>query len=128
MNLPEKYNTRIGERGALISGGERQRIAPARVFLENPKILILDETTSSLDSRSEKIVKLAMEKLYTNRTVIIISHHLSTIIKSDKIIYAADGRVVDSGTHHQLYEGCEPYRQLYEEQFAGHNSEFVSGT
>lgn len=128
MNLPEKYETRIGERGALISGGERQRIALARVFLKNPKILVLDEATSSLDSRSEKIVKMAMEKLYTNRTVIIISHRLSTIINSDKIVFIDDGRVIDSGTHHQLYERCEPYHQLYEEQFAGHSSEFVSGT
>jgi ABC-type multidrug transport system fused ATPase/permease subunit len=125
MNLPEKYETRIGERGALISGGERQRIALARVFLKDPKILILDEATSSLDSHSEKIVQMAMEKLYTNRTVIIISHRLSTIIKSDQIVFIDDGRVIDSGNHHQLHERCELYHQLYNEQFAGQDTKVV---
>ncbi len=125
MNLPEQYDTRIGERGALISGGERQRIALARVFLKDPKILILDEATSSLDSQSEKIVKLAMEKLYTDRTVIIISHRLSTIINSKNIVFIDGGVVVDSGTHHQLYERCMQYRQLYDEQFTGRHSELV---
>jgi ABC-type multidrug transport system fused ATPase/permease subunit len=117
MNLPKQYQTKIGERGALISGGERQRIALARVFLKNPKILILDEATSSLDSQSEQYVKQAIEKLFENRTVIIISHRLSTISNADNIVLIEDGRVVDIGTHANLYEKNNLYRNLYNEQY-----------
>ncbi|MEW5923584.1 MAG: ABC transporter ATP-binding protein [Candidatus Zixiibacteriota bacterium] len=119
MNLPEKYETKIGERGALISGGERQRIALARVFLKDPRILILDEATSSLDSQSESYVKKAMMGLFENRTVIIISHRLSTISDADNIVVLDAGRVVATGSHHSLYENNSLYRDLYDEQFSG---------
>lgn len=117
MNLPEQYQTRIGERGALISGGERQRIALARVFLKDPKILVLDEATSSLDSQSERYVKQAMEKLFINRSAIVISHRLSTIINADNIVLIDSGRVVDIGVHTTLYSNNNLYRRLYDEQF-----------
>nr|MBN2278560.1 ABC transporter ATP-binding protein [candidate division Zixibacteria bacterium] len=118
MNLPEKYETKIGERGALISGGERQRIALARVFLKDPRILILDEATSSLDSQSEAYVKKAMARLFDNRTTIIISHRLSTISDADHIILIDGGRVIDTGTHSSLYENNSLYKNLYDEQFS----------
>ena len=119
MNLPEQYETKIGERGALISGGERQRIALARVFLKNPRILILDEATSSLDSQSESYVKKAMMGLFENRTVIIISHRLSTISDAENIVVIDAGRIVATGSHHSLYEENNLYRSLYDEQFSG---------
>jgi len=119
MNLPEKYETKIGERGALISGGERQRIALARVFLKDPRILILDEATSSLDSQSEGYVKKAMVGLFENRTVVIISHRLSTISDANNIVLIDGGRVVDTGSHSSLYEKSDLYKNLYDEQFSG---------
>jgi subfamily B ATP-binding cassette protein MsbA len=124
-DLPEQYQTRIGERGALISGGQRQRIALARVFLKNPRILILDEATSSLDSQSEQYVKAAMENLFEGRTVIIISHRLSTIINAHKIILLDSGSVIDIGDHETLYETNTLYRGLYDEQFSKDESKLV---
>ena len=119
MELPEGYNTVVGERGFRLSGGERQRLAIARVMLHQPRILILDEATSSLDTASERYVQAALEPLMRGRTTMVVAHRLSTILSAD-VIYVLDrGRVVERGTHAELlsYEGL--YARLYREQYGG---------
>lgn len=118
MQLEDGYATEIGERGVKLSGGQRQRIAMARVFLKAPKIIILDEATSSLDSASESVIQEGFDKLMQGRTTFIIAHRLSTVMSADKIIVLRNGRVVEIGSHQQLLEhGTGIYRKLYEEQF-----------
>jgi len=119
QSFPENLETIVGERGVQLSGGQRQRIAIARAVLKNPKILILDEATSSLDSESERLVQEALDKLMAGRTSVVIAHRLATIRKADKIIVLDNGTIAEQGTHAELisHEGGL-YRLLTELQFA----------
>lgn len=117
--FPEKFDTVVGERGIQLSGGQRQRIAIARAVLKNPRILILDEATSSLDSESERLVQDALEKLMKGRTSVVIAHRLSTVRKADQILVIDDGKIVESGTHDELIlRDNGMYRNLSRLQFA----------
>ncbi|MBK8467038.1 MAG: ATP-binding cassette domain-containing protein [Chloracidobacterium sp.] len=116
--LPQKYDTVVGERGTLLSGGQRQRIAIARAVLVNAPVLILDEATSALDTESETLVQKALANLMQNRTSIVIAHRLSTIRKADNIVVMKNGKIVEMGTHDELLDHGGTYKLLYELQFA----------
>ncbi len=113
MRLPHKYETRLGERGAKLSGGERQRIAVARAFLRNSPILILDEPTSSIDTKTEAVILDALERLMEGRTTFMIAHRLSTVRNADLLLVLHDGRIVEQGSHEELLERGGVYSQLY---------------
>ncbi|MGL5082823.1 MAG: ABC transporter ATP-binding protein [Microcoleaceae cyanobacterium] len=117
--LPEGYQTAVGERGVNLSGGQRQRISIARAVLLNPKILILDEATSALDSESEALVQEALERLMQGRTVFIIAHRLATVQRSNRIIVMERGQIIESGTHGELLQRGDRYAQFYAQQFRG---------
>ena len=103
-NFPKGLDTEVGERGVKLSGGQRQRITIARAFLRDPKILMLDEATASLDSQSENVVQQALSRLMEGRTTFVIAHRLSTIVDADKIIFIEKGQVTGSGTHQELID------------------------
>ncbi len=117
MGLPERYDTIVGERGYRLSGGEKQRIALARVILKDPRILVLDEATSHLDSESESLIQEALRRVMAGRTSIVIAHRLSTILAADMILVMDRGRIVERGTHQELLALGGLYAQLYETQF-----------
>jgi ATP-binding cassette subfamily B protein len=115
--LPDGYDTVVGERGYRLSGGEKQRLAIARVILKDPRVLILDEATSHLDSLSESLIRAALEPLFQERTSLVIAHRLSTVLRSDVILVMDRGRLVERGTHSELMADGGLYARVYEEQF-----------
>ena len=117
MNLPEGYDTNIGQRGIKLSGGQKQRLSLARVFLKNPPILIFDEATSALDNESERVVQESLEKLAKGRTTFVIAHRLSTIRNAQKILVLTENGIAESGTHRELLEKNGIYAELYNMQF-----------
>ncbi len=117
--FPDGYATLVGERGVKLSGGQRQRVAIARALLKDPRILILDEATSSLDSESEALVQEALQRLMVGRTTFVIAHRLSTVLGADRLLVLDGGRIVQRGTHRALLEQGGLYRELFERQFRG---------
>jgi ABC-type multidrug transport system fused ATPase/permease subunit len=115
--LPEGYDTLCGERGVRLSGGQRQRVAIARALLVDPRILILDEATSSVDTRTDFLIQQALDRLMRGRTTIVIAHRMGTIQRADQILVVNSGRIVDRGTHHELLRRSGVYQHLYEIQF-----------
>lgn len=122
----KRYDTIVGERGVKLSGGQRQRVAIARAILADPRILILDEATSSLDSESEALIRDGLRSLRRGRTTFVIAHRLSTIESSDKILVIEEGQVVERGTHRELIALHGRYRQLYEKQYGVERDRFVN--
>ena len=123
MELPDGYNTMLGDRGVNISGGQRQRIAIARAILKDPRILILDEATSALDTESERVVQEALNRLMVGRTSIIIAHRLSTIKNADRILVLDKGKLVEDGTHEELMNKNGLYAHLYQIQYRTNTEE-----
>src|ERR1051325_7077313 len=121
-----KYDTVVGERGVKLSGGQRQRIAIARAILADPKLLILDEATSSLDSESEALIQDGLRQLRRGRTTFVIAHRLSTIRSADQILVLEDGEIVERGTHEELLEADGRYRQLYDKQYKFERDQFIN--
>ena len=115
-SLPEGYETAVGERGATLSGGQRQRMSIARALLLDPPILILDDSTSSVDAQTEDMIRRAMESVMEGRTTFVIAHRLSTVHRADKILVMRDGQIAEQGTHQELLEVGGLYREIYELQ------------
>jgi len=121
-SLPEGFETIVGERGYRLSGGEKQRVAIARVILKDPRVLILDEATSSLDSQSEALIQEALKPLFRGRTSLVIAHRLSTILAADVILVMNEGKLVERGTHAELLARGGLYATLYNTQFRRHET------
>ena len=119
IKLPDGYNTLCGERGNNLSGGQRQRVIIARALLKNAPILILDEATSSVDTRTEVLIQRAMVALRSQRTSFVIAHRLSTIRDANVILVMEDGRIVEQGSHEELLASRGAYFRLYQSQFSG---------
>ncbi len=117
QQFPDGYEQLIGERGVTVSGGQRQRLAIARVMLKRPGVLILDEASSSLDAESEALVQDALEHLMAGRTTLVIAHRLSTVLRADRILVLEGGEITDEGTHGELLVRSEVYQRLYRRQF-----------
>jgi subfamily B ATP-binding cassette protein MsbA len=117
--LPQAYDTILGERGMRLSGGERQRISIARALLRDPPILILDEATSALDTVAERLVQGAIARLLENRTVLVIAHRLSTVVRADQIVVLDGGRLVERGRHEELAEAGGLYQKLHSLELVG---------
>lgn len=116
MEMPDQFNTYIGERGTMLSGGQKQRIAIARIFLKNPKILILDEATSALDTITESKIQESFDELTKGRTTLVIAHRLATVRNADRIVLIDEGKIQESGTHEELMRKGGKYAQLYRTQ------------
>ena len=115
-HLPDRYETRVGERGLKLSGGEKQRVAIARTLLKKPSMLIFDEATSALDSKTERALQNELSGLARNRTTLIIAHRLSTIVHADQILVMDHGRIIERGTHADLIEAKGVYAQMWQMQ------------
>ncbi len=127
-NLPQGYNTEVGESGALLSGGQRQLVAFARALLADPKILILDEATADVDPYTEALIQRAMDAIREDRTTIIIAHRFSTLRKADRIVVVEDGRIAGQGSHGELVENNPTYQRLYQRQWAATSPNQVKGS
>jgi subfamily B ATP-binding cassette protein MsbA len=124
--FPEGYDTIVGERGVRLSGGQRQRVSIARAILVDPRVLILDEATSSLDSESEQLIQDGLRQLRSGRTTFVIAHRLSTIRSADQILVLEHGEVVERGTHAELLALGGRYRQLHDKQYQLETDQFVN--
>ncbi len=113
LRLPDGYDTRVGERGLKLSGGEKQRVAIARTLLKNPPILIFDEATSALDSKTEKAIQAELDQAAVGRTTLVIAHRLSTVMNADEILVMDAGRIVERGTHRQLLAAAGLYARMW---------------
>jgi subfamily B ATP-binding cassette protein MsbA len=128
MELPEKYETIVGERGIFLSGGQRQRLAIARSLLVDAPVLILDEATSALDAESERFVQQAIANLVRNRTTVVIAHRLSTVRRANTIVVMEGGRITEVGSHSELLARGGQYKRLYELQFADEEEELTAAS
>jgi subfamily B ATP-binding cassette protein MsbA len=126
LGFPEGYDTIVGERGIKLSGGQRQRVSIARAILANPRVLILDEATSSLDSESEEMIQDGLRRLREGRTTFVIAHRLSTIRSADQILVLEDGEIVERGTHAELIARGGRYRQLHDKQYKLESDRFIN--
>jgi subfamily B ATP-binding cassette protein MsbA len=126
LRFPEGYDTIVGERGIKLSGGQRQRVSIARAILANPRVLILDEATSSLDSESEEMIQDGLRRLREGRTTFVIAHRLSTIRSADQILVLEDGEIVERGTHAELIARGGRYRHLHDKQYKIESDRFIN--
>jgi subfamily B ATP-binding cassette protein MsbA len=126
LRFPNGYDTIVGERGIKLSGGQRQRVSIARAILADPRVLILDEATSSLDSESEEMIQDGLRQLRAGRTTFVIAHRLSTIRSADQILVLEDGEIVERGTHAELIAQAGRYRQLHDKQYKFETDRFIN--